>query len=1190
MTSFKLDRNGEISFGRFRLDLQRRELSRDGCPIRLRRRSLDILCALASAKGELVSKDELMERLWPGRAVEEGNLHVHVSALRRALGENGDGHSYVVTVHGRGYRLAGLGGFELVGLDGLTSQNLPSPKNQATGSDCVADPSSDASGPERMPVLERRQLTVISAELIGAARLATLLDPEDLTTALTAVYHYCSVTITRFGGSIFRLAGGIMLGHFGYPQADEHDAEQAITAGLAIIGGIRNFEAAGQALQLRLGIATGPVVVGDLVEEGGYETRGLIGETVNLAEALQRTAEPSAVVIADSTRCLVGDLFDVRRCDLALEGFEQPVEAYKVLRASGVDSRFQALRGLRLTPLIGREEEVELLLRRWQRTKSAELRVVLITGEPGIGKSRLCVELQERIGREPHTCLRYFCSPHHQDSALYPVIRQIEVASGFERSDISDVRLIKLKALLARETSASEWDMDRLADMLSLADSRSPSSVEVTARRWRELIFEALVRQLEALSLRRPVLIVFEDAHWSDPTTLELLDLALRRVMQRPVLMLITFRPEFAVPWTGQSHVTTLTLSRLDRRDGAALVRRVVGNDTLANDVVEAIVERTDGVPLFVEELSKALVESDTAVGAASGAQWPIMIPMTLQASLMARLDRLPHGKHVAQIGAVIGRVFPHDLLAEVCNVPEAQLVQGLRELIAAGLVNVQGLPPEAAYTFKHVLVQDIAYESLLRSRRAEIHAAVVAAYERMISDFNIEPGVLAHHCAQASVIAKASFYYRMAAERSIVRAAITETRMQLHRGLEFAANLPEGLERDELEAELLLALAIVLQTTDSMSNAEAGQLFSRAADASRNSARPQLLCRALWGQFTSVLVRGGVLAARALSEELLELAQASDEISMQIAARAAMGIALYYRGHFDDARKQLTIQQTVLESQLGEADLDWRTTTAGPAFLALTLACLGYPEQAMRQLHRAVELASRKGSFALAYSLSITVRVLIVLRNEEGLREHAVRLVALSEAGGFDQFRNQGLCALGWLEARMGASQQGLDKLRNGLTGMLDRVVLLVGLPFYRSLLVDAQSEDECRRDNIATLDQALDLSGHIGDIWFTAELHRRRGEVLAGLSSDPTSVETELHRALAIAREQSAKLFELRAAMSLARLWALQGKRVEARSLLVPVYDFFTEGFGTPDLHEARLLLDELAHSPRRSPRETD
>jgi len=882
------------------------------------------------------------------------------------------------------------------------------------------------------------------------------------------------------------------------------------------------------------------------------------------------------VVIGDSTRRLVGGLFDVRRRDSAFEGFDEPVEAYKVLHTSGVDSRFRALRGLRLAPLIGREEEIELLLRRWQRAKSALLQVVLITGEPGIGKSHLCVEFQERIGREPHTCLRYFCSPHHQDSALYPVIRQIEVASGFESGDVSDARLIKLRALLARETSASEQHIELLAHLLSLGDAQSPSSVAVTPRRRRELIFEALIRQLEALLLRRPVIIVVEDAHWSDPTTLELLDLVLRRFMEWPILVLITFRPEFAFPWTGQSQVTTLTLSRLDRDDSAALIRRVVGSDTLASDVVEAIVERTDGVPLFVEELSKALVESDLTVGAPCGPHWPIVIPTTLQASLMARLDRLPHGKHVAPVGAVIGRVFPHALLAEVCSVSTPQFGRGLRELTAAGLINVRGTPPEATYTFKHALVQDTAYESLLRSRRAEIHAAVVAACER-IPYFSIESGVLAHHCAQAGLIAKAAFYYRMAAERSMERAAIIETRIQLQRGLVFAANLPEGPERDELQAELMLAVATVLQTTESMSNAEAGQLFSRAIDASHNSARPQLLSRALWGQFTNVLVRGEVLAARAHAEQLRDLARARDEVNMQMTAQAAMGIALYYQGHFNEAREHLTLQQAILESQLEDAGLDWRTATAGPTFLALTLACLGYPEQAAIQLSQAVKLASRKGSFALAYSLSISVRVLIVLRNEEGLREHAVRLVALSEEGGFDQFRYQGLCALGWLEARTGASQQGLDRLRIGHTGMLDLAVV-VSLPFYRSLLVDARSEGECRRDNIAVLTEALELSGRTGDSWFTAELHRRRGEELAGLSSDPTPAETELRRALAIAREQSARLFELRAAISLARLRAIQGERVEACSLLAPVYDYFTEGLDTLDLQEARLLLSEL------------
>lgn len=1174
MSSISSDGSEKISFGGFRLDVRRRELLHKDRPVRLGRRPLDILCALAMAGGSVVSKDELMERLWPSRAVEENNLHVHMSALRRALGDHGDGHSYVVTIPGRGYRLAGLGDSELMGLDELVGPQSEVSDGIASGTFSRSPSLADIRG------LERRQLTVISGELVGVARLAVLIDPEDLSAAMNVVNSCCNDVVTRCGGNLFRLASGELLGYFGHPYAGEHDAEQAIRAGLAVIQDVGRLEVASERLQLQLGIATGPIVVGEFGNEMGSAAGGLIGETVGLAAMLRRAAAPGTLLIANSTRRLVGRLFHMRRRkNLDLEGFG-PVEAYEVLRPSAVESRFEALRGSLLTPLVGRDEEIELLLRRWQRTKSGELRVVLITGEPGIGKSRLCVELQRRISQEPRTCIQYFCSPHHQDSPLHPVIRQLEGACAFENKDPADVKLTKLRALLDRETSAVDEDIHLLADMLSLHLSENQALLEFPAYRRRERTFEALLRQLEGLSLRRPLLIVFEDAHWSDPTTLELLDLVLRRVVRRPVLVLITFRSDFAAPWIGQSHVTTLTLNRLDRQDGAALARRSVGGQVLGNDVIEAIAERADGVPLFLEELSRALAESDTSVKADRGSEWLTGIPTTLQASLMARLDRLPYAKQVAQIGAAVGRVFRYELLAEVSDLPEAQLSQGLRELTTAGLATVRGRPPESSYTFKHALIQLAAYESLSKTRRTAIHAAVVAARERA-PYFNNEPGLLAYHCAQAGLIVKAAHYYRAAAAQSIERAAFMETRMQLQRGLLFATTLSEGLERDDLEAELLLALATVLQTTASMSNAEAGRLFRRAISVSQGLARPQLLSRALWGQFTNVLVRGEVVAARSLAEQLLVVAKAGNEVHTQIAAQAAMGIALYYQGCFVGARQHLEIQQSILETQPEVADLDWRTMTAGPAFLALTLACLGYPEQATVQLDRAVGLAARKGPFALAYSLSVAVRVLIVLRDLEQLRERTLKLVALSEEGGFHQFLKQGMCALGWLEIQTGAIQQGSVRLRNGLTEMSD-LATFVGLPFYRSLLVDAQPVAEGHQDNKAPLDEALEISSRTADTWFSAELHRRRGEVLAGRPSYSALAETDLHRALAIAREQSAKLFELRAATSLARLWVIQGKRIDAYDLLFPVYAWFTEGFRIPDLADAKELLDDLAQIP--------
>ena len=806
---------------------------------------------------------------------------------------------------------------------------------------------------------------------------------------------------------------------------------------------------------------------------------------------------------------------------------------------------------------------------------------MLISGEPGLGKSRIIAALEKRLVVEPYLRLRYFCSPYHQDSALFPFVDQLGWASGFAREDPPATRREKLEALLARAASPDE-DVAFLADILSLPASDRYPLPSLSPRRKKERTLAALIRQLGALARRQPVMMVFEDAHWIDPTSKELLDLIVERVPSLPVLLIVTFRPEFQPPWTGQPHVTMLALSRLDWRDRTALVAKIAVGKTLPDEIIGQIADRTDGVPLFVEELTKSILESGLL--REEGDRYvldrvlpPFAIPTTLHASLMSRLDRLPAGRQVAQVGAVIGREFPHRLLATVAGLPEAQLAQGLNELIDSGLASCRGIPSEATYTFKHALVQDAAYESLLRTRRAEVHAAVVTAFEDA-AFFDIEPGVLAHHCAQAGLIAKAAFYYRIAGERSIERAAAVETRLQLERGLEFAATLPDGADRYRLEAELLLALAEILQLTGGMANVEAGAVLEHAIRVCRSVDRPQLLSRALWGQFTWVLVRGEVAAAQAIAEELLELAEACSEVQIRVAARAAMGIGLFYQGRFPSARQHLAILLSIFAREPEAANLDWRTMTAGPAFLALTLACLGYPEQAGSQIGRAIDWASRKGSFALAYSLSVAVRVLIVLRDDVGLQERASLLVTLSEEGGYHQFLNQGLCALGWLKATKGATRQGLDTLRGGLARIPDLGVIL-SLPFYRSLLADALPSVECRSEAIATLAEALQISCRTADSWFTAELYRRRGELLlAGPVPDASAAETELQRAFAIARDQSAKLFELRAATSLARLWAAQHKCAEARGLLAPVYGWFTEGFETRDLREAKALLDEL------------
>ena len=648
---------------------------------------------------------------------------------------------------------------------------------------------------------ERRQVTVMFSDLVGSTALSTRMDPEDLREIISSYQKCVAETVRSFGGFVAKYMGDGVLIYFGYPEAHEHDAESAVRAGLQVIAGVTALTSP-VPLQTRVGLATGMVVVGDLMGSGEAQERGIVGETPNLAARLQGIAEPNMVVLAEGTRKLLGNLFELE--DLGakdLKGIAGPVRAWAALRPAVVESRFEALHSTGMTDLVGREEEFELLLRRWSKAKAGEGQVVLLSGEPGIGKSRLTAALRDHLVGKPHTQLRYFCSPQHKDSPLYPIIGQMQHAAGLRHEDSQQAKLDKLDAMLA-QTRTSIENAALFAEMLSLTnDGRYPALPPVPQQR-REKTLRALISQVELLERDCPVLTIFEDAHWSDPTSLEALGRAVDRIATLRVLMIVTFRPEFEAPWIGRPYVTAITINRLSKREIVEMIGRVVGNKLLPESLRQDIIERTDGIPLFVEEITKAVMEAESegkARQAVSVVPAPALnVPATLHASLMARLDRLGTAKEVAQIGAAIGREFSHDLLAAVACKPEEELAQSLERLTAAGLLSRQGIPPQANYVFKHLLIRDAAYGTLLRSRRQELHAQIVSVLQREFAELVVsQPELLAHHCSEAGMIAEAIEYYLLAAQRATAASNNAEKIAHIARGITLVVEqLPSSHQR----------------------------------------------------------------------------------------------------------------------------------------------------------------------------------------------------------------------------------------------------------------------------------------------------------------------------------------------------------------------------------------------------------
>jgi class 3 adenylate cyclase/tetratricopeptide (TPR) repeat protein len=1023
---------------------------------------------------------------------------------------------------------------------------------------------------------ERRPLSVMFCDLIGSTALSARLDPEDLREVIRGYQACVAATIRQFNGFIARYVGDGVLIYFGWPQANETDTARAVRAGLAVAAAVSEAPVAGEALQVRIGIATGLVVVGELIGSGDSRQQTAVGETPNLAARLQSLAGPGQVIIDVATRRQIGRLFDCRDLGMIeLKGLPAPVPAWQVVAENRALGQFEALRS-GLTRLVGREEELELLFRRWTQAKASSGKVVLISAEPGVGKSRLAEALAERLAAEPHVRLRYFCSPHHQDSALYPVIAQMERAVDFAHGDTPDIRLAKLQALLTTTEPPSE-DVALIAELHALPAADLVPPLDLTPQRKKEKTFEALLRQLEGLSRQHPVLIIYDDIHWIDPSSRELLDRTIERIVGWPVLLLALFRPEFQPPWVGQPQVTLLTLARLDRRDTATMVAHVAGHAALPSEIVNEIAERTDGVPLFIEELTKSVLESGSPDTALSAVPHPALpVPATLHASLMARLDRVGAvAKDIAQVGAAIGREFGYGLLASVADLPEPRLNEALDRLISAGLLFVRGTPPDATYLFKHVLVQDAAYGTLLRSRRHFRHGRIIAALEdRFPETVLTQPALLARHCEAARLADKAVDYWLKAGRQALARSAMMEAAAQFRKGLDVLAGQPDSPLRQKQEFELQRALGSALSATKGWAAADMNMTLARTRVLAEQLDRTEYLAQVMMRQWSFHNVRAEHRLALALGEQLEQFGKARNDEDAELLGLYARGVTRFLLGEFAVARVLLERAMALAKPAHSTAFFD--TYTALLTWLALVLACLGYIDQAWSRMAQALSEARRLGHVhTLAHGLDKANWIEWLTRSP---CVHLDEFVTLTTEHDLPQYlgwalahRGQSLVALAQPREGISMLMQGLAKL--GPTDCVSTISMLyTWLAEAHAQLGQSVEKQDCLAE-AARIVERTDERVHEAEL-----LHRVPGDLL-NTAGDQSGAEQYYRRAIAVAEKQSPKLFQLRASISLARLWRDQGRQTEARDLLAPIYGWFTEGFDAPDLKEAKALLEELA-----------
>ena len=1038
-------------------------------------------------------------------------------------------------------------------------------------------------------VAERRHLTVLFCDIVESTALAKLLDPEDLSSLIRTYYDRCGEAISRFDGIVASYVGDGIMALFGFPRAHEDDAERAIHAALNIIEIARTVSPKHQKpIRVRIGIASGLVVVGEDKLHALTKEKSIVGETPNLAAHLQAVTEANCILISDATRRLVADVFLLEKVELNnLKGGSSREIAWRVIGLKSSISRFEAHVGS-LTDFVGRDQEVALLIDRWQQSIHGEGQVVLLSGEPGIGKSRIVETFRQTISVTSQATIRYQCSPYHVDSSLYPIIAELEHAAHLTVGDTSLKKLEKLEVLLLNEGLNLDEKLPLFAALLSITIGDRYPQPDADPQRRKDRTLNALVERIANVAAENAILMIVEDLHWADPTTLEFFNQLIPRLEQLRLLLVMTHRPEFRAPWTGHAHVSALFLNRLGRRHCRTIVESVAGHKPLPASVIEQIITKTDGVPLFVEELTKTLLESamlreENGAWVLTGPLQDFAIPATLQDSLLARLDRSPSIKEVAQLGAVIGREFTYSLLAALSPMPEADLTSSLDRLADAGLVFVRGEPPARSYVFKHALVQDAAYQTLLKSKRQQLHGKIAKALEVDSPEVaQSRPEILAHHYTEAGLTETAIKWWNNAGDLANKRSANNEAVRHFSRAIQLLETLPASHERDVNELAMRIKLSGPLIATRGYVTPELAENYARAWELCTKTDDDKSVFPIMYGQWVIPYVRGDMRAALVNAKRFLRKAERQNDTGLLMMGHRIYGSSLVWRGDTqpgsEHLRKALSLYNAAEHDPLAYI-FSQHPRTAALAHLCLALQHLGFIDQAMKAGWEAISEAKRIGHFnSIAYSLCFVSLLIMLRRDISTLKTTAGELLQLAERHRASYWALWAKPMLGWIDAQEGNVEAGIRQMQESAEALQKQEA---NLWVPQTLLLEAEILGNATQYPKAyrLLDTAQALIEPLDQRFYEAELHRVRGVILVAEKPNSPDGAKSIDHAIAVARRQNSRFLELRACVSKARLSCVRGLRDDARAILAPVYHSFSEGRNTIDLTEARILLEELA-----------